>query len=388
MIVARLFTRSLAIGLASGVAFSQSAPPESSFRVFYDEGLIAAWDGGQIGLEGLFQVGATLGERDPVADAFVKRMRPELFGSFDGGYRFRFEPKFTEDEVELEEAWVGRDFADGTLRFGRMKAPFGLEEVRSRRHIHFPRFSILNQFSPTEDHGVFWNARVADFEYAAAVFNGSGGREEDDGKDLALRGMWHVKSLGLDAMQFGLATTYVRQDRDVSDAAIENAFGGDVVSLVAGSRLDGDRVRIGLEWAGFQGPWMAQAEYLWMQEPLALGGLQVDSAFTGGYVELARSLTGEALDFGGVETPNRSWLAAVRLSSLNTPDEFADGAFVTGWAHPGRIDSVSLGLNYIPTRHSILRMAWVTSFYENAVLIDGETTRDEGQLAIEYKLHF
>jgi hypothetical protein len=97
---------------------------------------------------GLFQVLGRLDDdgRDPRADAQLKRMRPELSGRVRGGFRFQLEPNFAEDGVELEEAWIGPElphFLGGgaQLQVGRGKAPFGLEEVRSRRHIDFPTFS-------------------------------------------------------------------------------------------------------------------------------------------------------------------------------------------------------------------------------------------------------
>lgn len=370
-------------------------PEDLAFRVFYEDGLVFDWDGGNLVVEGLFEVGTSLNEgtagdsRDPESDTYVKRMRPEFAGRFDGGWRFRFEPKFDASGVELEEAWVGREILEGdaVLRVGRMKAPFGLEEIRSRRHIHFPRFSILNQFSPAEDHGVFVTGDSGRFEYGYAVYNGTGGAEEDSGKDIAVHGMWHSESGGESAWQVGAAATYGRQDRDVGGDGIRNAGGRDVLEFAAGTRLDGDRTRFGLEGAWFRGPLMVQAELLSVNQEMSNGGGE-DVTISGFYLDVARTLTGENLDFGGVEAPRDSWVAALRLSSLALSDELDGSGLLAAGTFTDRIDSVSLGLNWVPNAHMILRSGWTHSWYGESVLVAGETVGDEGLLTFELQLHF
>ena len=370
-------------------------PRDLGFRAFYEDGLVFDWDGGNLVVEGLFEVGTYLNEgtagksRDPESDTYVKRMRPEFAGRFDGGWRFRFEPKFDESGVELEEAWVGRELLDGDalLRLGRMKAPFGLEEIRSRRHIHFPRFSILNQFSPAEDHGVFVTGESGRFEYGYAVYNGTGGAEEDSGKDVALHGMWHSEAGGASAWQVGAAATFGRQDRAVGGDGISNAGGREVLEFAAGTMLDGDRLRLGLEGAWFHGPLMVQGELLSVTQEMSNAGAE-DVTISGFYVDVARTLTGEDLDFGGVADPKDSWVAAMRVSSLAFSDDLDGSGLLVGGTFADRIDSVSLGLNYVPNAHMILRSAWTHSWYEETVSIGGESVDDEGLLTLELQLHF
>jgi phosphate-selective porin len=94
----------------------------------YDDGFfIQSPDGAfRFTLGGLLQVRGTAFERGlegRTSQFDLERMRFELAGSFYERYLFNVEPKFTESEVELEEAWVGTDLAeDGPrLMFGRMK---------------------------------------------------------------------------------------------------------------------------------------------------------------------------------------------------------------------------------------------------------------------------
>ena len=358
----------------------------------YDGGLLVSWYGGELGLEGLFQVGADAdlgaedGLREPHVEAYLTRFRPELFGSLDGGWCFRFEPKFTEDEVELEESWVGHRSDAGTLRFGRMKAPFGLEEVRSRRHIHFPRFSLLNQFSPAEDHGVFWNGRAGRLEYAAALYNGTGGGDGDDGKDLALRAMWHADEAAERPWQVGLAATFGDQERSIAGDGIENAAGQDVLEFVTDVELDGQRTRVGLEYAQFFDALMVQAELLAVEEDLRLGGATDAVTYRGAYVDLAWALTGERLTFQGVEDPDDSWVLALRLSTLGLDDDLA--GYVTPGTFTDAITGVSLGLNYVPGPHAILRTALTRSVYGDEPTLGGGVVEHEDLLTVALQLHF
>jgi hypothetical protein len=141
----------------------------------YDEGFfIRSGDGSaEFRIEGLFQVLSRIGEprREPSSDFQLKRMRPEFSGRFEDPFIFLPESNFGADETELQEAWIGAELGkmNDQLLIGRVKAPFGLEEVRSRRNIAFPQFSILNQFSPAEQHGVIWNGRRNMYEISGAV---------------------------------------------------------------------------------------------------------------------------------------------------------------------------------------------------------------------------
>jgi phosphate-selective porin len=242
----------------------------------------------ELTLGGLFQVGGNFFQpgRGRTSEFDLRRMRPELGGDIHG-FRFVLEPKFTEDEVELEEAWVGVDLDGGAhrLMLGRMKAPFGLEEVRSRRHIHFPRFSILNRFSPAEDHGAFVNGRFGAWEYGTAVYNGTGGADTQSSSDVAARLMLHPcggadscwRNLGL-----GIAGTWGRQDADVSGDPIGNETGQDLMVFAPGARLHGDRARLGLELQWFHGPVMVQAELLGLRQRMEQGASADQVQFRGG----------------------------------------------------------------------------------------------------------
>jgi phosphate-selective porin len=399
-----LVSRAVSVLFLCGCAASGDAsapPPPEKFR-------IATADGAnELELGALVQVLARVSDdaRDPQSEFDLKRVRPEFSGRVAGGLAFNLEPNFSEDEVELEEAWIGPELFDrhATLHLGRMKAPFSLEEVRSRRYIDFPFFSIVNQLVPAEDHGAFLIGTSADehWEYGLALYNGTGGDDTNGSKDVALRLMAHpfvdAEGAALQNLQVGIAGTAGVQDEDVGDETIDNETQLPVVFFAADARLSGPRERAGLELAWFRGPWFAQAEYLGLEQEMAGAGGHEDVHLHGGYVTLARVLTGEAKTFGSVLPADPfdfasgkgrgAWVLAARYSILNIDDDLEADLVVPG-TFTDQIHTGSVALNWIPNAHAIVRTAVVGSFYEGDVQLDTGSGDREAALLVEFQLHY
>jgi phosphate-selective porin len=380
-------------------------PAPSSPEVGYDGGFfIRSADGrNEFVIEGLMQVDARYNGRyrTPETEFDLARIRPEFAGRLAEHYRFKIEPNFGAHEVELEEAWAGMDLAGGASRLmlGRMKAPFGLEEVRSRRHMPFSRFSIMNQFQPAEQHGVFLNGRKEKLEYGFALYNGGGGDEGDDGKEVAARAMIHPfagdSNSSMENLQIGLAATYGSEDRSVGGKFIKNASNLPLIEYADSSRLDGDQWRAGLEGAWYRGPWMLQAEWMRIHQEMN-GGTGVD--FDGGYVAMQHVLTGESVSFKGVRPANPfdpgevsgsgAWVLALRASTLSNDAALRDSGLVLPSTYTGDVHSLWVGLNWYLGEHAILRNSYVHSFYSDEVGIEGSGVKDEGAVLIQFQLHF
>ncbi|HIK62055.1 MAG TPA: hypothetical protein EYF98_15365 [Planctomycetes bacterium] len=359
-------------------------------------------------LEGLFQVnGAVVDEgRSPRANLGLQRMRPELAGRFADSLHFRVEPNFAAEGVELEEAWIGMEVRAkrALLMAGRMKVPFGLEEVRSRRHINFTRFSILNQFSPAEEHGLFLNGKnnSGRWEYGVSATDGVESGDSDASVNLAGRIMLHPRAQEPTSrwrnLQLGLAVTTGSLNADASDLSVQNAAGRDVIQMAGGVQLDGNRTRLGFEAAWFDGPWFVQAEHMLVEQGMRAGGGVEDVEFSGSYLEVARVLTGESKSFKGV-TPDQSfdpatgsgrgaWILAARISELNSDQLLqSEGLAATG-TYTSAIWNFSLGLNWVMNRHMVLRQALVRSVYSDDVFVDGEARSGESALMFGLQLHF
>jgi phosphate-selective porin OprO/OprP len=357
---------------------------------------------------GLFQFDAVHygARRTPDSEFEVRRMRVELGFSLDEVLHVDLEPNFVPGDVDMEEANVRLELDGGQTRvqLGRAKAPFGLEEVRSRRWIDFAYFSLLNQFTPAEDHGVFVRRRTDDerWQFFVAAYNGTGGAESNSSKDVVGRVSWspfaQCETSCARSLQFGIAATTGSQDGSAKDHPVHNEIGRDVVLFGPAVRFDGSRERVGVDVLWTHGPWFAQAEWMHMREELEDGGTSADVSFDGAYVDLSYVLTGETRGDGKVQpreafdlrtsSGSGAWVLAARFSELHLDDDIE----VLGFAVPGTftdtIRSLSLGLNWFANEHVLVRNSWTHSFYSDPVDVGGHSVSDEDSFVVELQVSF
>ncbi len=378
-----------------------SVAPSLALDAGYDDGFyLRSRDGDQeLVIGGLIQTRAQYSgpDRTPSSQFDLQRARLEFVGRFEEHFRFALEPRFGAHDFELEEGWVGVELGSGDdmLRIGRMKAPFGLEEVRSRRHIPFAQFSILSQFYPAEQHGIFYSGADGDWEWNAAIYNGGGGEETNDGKELALRGMWRPFTKrgdrGLRNLAIGAAVTMAREDREVAGDSIDNALGLPLATYVPGVRLDGNDRRAGLEFAWFDGPNMLQSEIMFTRQTLTLSGGQGRFDKCGTYLSAQHVLSGEDISFKGPAIGGKSrgtWVAAARISYLSLDPLYRESGVIGAKEGGDSITTLWAGMNYYFNEHVLLRNSLVYSHYENDVIVDGERIYGEPALLFELQFHF
>jgi phosphate-selective porin OprO/OprP len=371
---------------------------------------------GELELGGLIRAEARWNgaERKPQSDYGLNRARLDLRGRFEDLFRFRLQPDFgetTEDGVELEEAWVGADLFSGSARFmaGRARVPFGLEEMRRQEFIDLPRLSIAHQLTPGPDAGLFLFGLTerGRFEWNVGVANGTGGADPSGDKDFAARLAVHPfrddtgrsppRGLAgaLEHLHVGAALTAGTEDQDIGGETIDNAVGLPLMVYADGVRLDGTRVRLGLEAAWYHGPWFAQGELMRVSQEMAYEGQSVDTDINAGYLDLSYALTGEEHGYDGV-TPRApvgqggagAWLLALRYSELHTEGELAAEGFLLPDTWVGRVRTVELGLDWVLTRNAMVRAAFVRSMYSNDVLVGGELVDSENAAILQFQVSF
>jgi phosphate-selective porin OprO/OprP len=379
---------------------------------------IAGYDGGfflqspdgafRFTLGGLLQVRGTAfegGLEGRTSQFELERMRFELGGDFYGRYHFNVEPKFTESEVELEEAWIGSDLGRGGARLllGRMKEPFSLEEMLPRKHFDFPTFSILNQFVPAEDHGVtlLGGSLDAPLEYGAALYNGTGGDDLNNDKDIAARLVsrpWaRREGSPFQRLQFGGAVTYGRQDADLTGAELVTEAKAPFLAFEPGSRADGERTRLGLEAAWLAGPAAISAELIRVDEDLSGGSGDVQNDTTGWYVSASWVVTGEEKSFRGVKPAHPltasaagpgAFQLALRYSDLDLDEGLIDGGLVAASSFPDGVRTWDVGLNWYTTAHTKVMLHFLHTQYEQDVTIQGDSRGSENALLLQLQVHF
>ena len=369
-------------------------PEDLRIQAGYDGGFTIEGEDVKLTIEGLLQVNGRFFEPDSphISEFVLRRMRLEFSGEFHERWLFHIEPKFVEDGVELEEAWVGLQADVHSFRFGRMKEPFSWEEMGSQRHMDMINFSILNQFVPAEDHGITVLGNFDFLEYGVGFYNGTGGNDTTSDKDAALRLVAHPWR----GLQFGGAGTYGRQNSDVSGSELKTEARVPWAVYVPGTVSDGQRVRLGAEAAFLEGPFALTAELMRIREELNDETVHLK----GGALQASYTLTGEGKSWKGESiriwkgiSPERpflrdpdigAWQFVARWSRLEFEDEMAP--FLTNV--PERIDSYTIGLNWYANDFVKIKANYIRTEYDEDITLNAVRHDNEDALVIQFQLNF
>lgn len=364
----------------------QQEPPKGGIEAGYDEGFYLKGKDAKFTVEGLMQTNATAFERGAAHDSefILRRMRLDFSGEFFDRWLFHFEPNFKADGVEMEEAWVGLQAGDHRFMFGRMKEPFELEEMSSTRHLDPINFSILNQFAPSEDHGITVFGSFGILEYGAGFYNGTGGDDTNSDKDGALRLVLHPWR----GLQFGGSATLGREKIDIGREEIKNEARVAWAEYVPGTEVDGKRTRWDAEAAFLEGPFALTSDVLYMREELN----DTPVRLAGGYVQASYVLTGEAKTFHGVKPEHPflrdpdigAWQLVGRWSRLRLDDDFIP--FLT--AFPGRIDSLTFGINWYANDFATIKLNYLHTEYRERIVVNGNAHDNEDALLFQFQVQF
>jgi phosphate-selective porin len=391
-----------------GATLALAAPAAMGFPVDDTLFLQSADGRNRIELGGLIQVNATAfgrGSHGRDADVFLRRFRLELSGRVDDQWLFNFEPKFTEHEVDLEEAWIGAELERGLLAMaGRMKEPFSVEEARSQKHLAYVNFSILNQFVPAEGHGLTLAGAARDgaWEWGAALYQG-GEEGLNDGDEAAVRAVTRPFSGSGSiwrGLQLGAAATVGRSDGDLASVELKNEARVPFATLAPASASDGERVRLGVEAAWWGGPVELTAEAARIVQQVE-GSIDSErAALQAWYVGAAWVVTGEERTIkalrparpvqlrGGEGGGGGALELAGRVSCLHFGDGFVESGVLPAGSDPRRVTSLDVGLNWYLTWNARVKLHGLLTRYAEPIAIGGHATRDEKALLMQLQLHF
>lgn len=137
-----------------------------------------------------------LQDQPAAVDTFtMRRVRPIFEGTVFTIFDFRFTPDFGGGTTVIQDAYLDARFQPAAkVRFGKAKAPFGLERLQSAADIEFVERSLATFLVPNRDLGIqlFGDLAGGKVSYAAAIMNGvvDGGSSDTDvgnGKDFVGR---------------------------------------------------------------------------------------------------------------------------------------------------------------------------------------------------------
>lgn len=340
-----------------------------------------------------------------VSETELRRMRLEFSGLVDHVWRFSLEPNFAADGVELEEAWIGADLPfSALLMLGRMKEPFGMEEMTPRKRQDFPEYSMLNRWSPAEDHGVTLFGEAADSQlwYGVAAYNGTGGEEINSDKDLAARIAW--RPWGAPAargdqpfLQFAANATWGIAEQDLAGSSLYQDARLPFAEFENGAMLDGARTRMGADLTWLTGPNALMAEVIHIGQEVAGSGGSGNADTDGWLLSASRVLTGENRAWkgvrphrplGGEESGTGAWQIAARWTELSLDQTWQDLGLLAPSEYPGKVQGLDVGLNWYPSRRAAWKLHVIRTFYADAILLGGELVDSEDTLLLQFQIAF
>lgn len=316
----------------------------------------------------------------PQNDTFLlRRVEPTLEGTWGQLVGFRVQAQLAGDSASLNDAYLDLKFDPrATLRVGKFKHPFGLEQLQSSSSLAAIERGLPTELTPARDYGVQLQGEFAKstLGYAIGVFNGTvDGRDAvssnpDNEFEATARVFWEPFRNDANAwsgLGFGLATSvgdsfgqgnnFLPRYRTPGQAQF---FG-----YRAEAAADGLRRRWSPQAYYYNGPLGLLGEYVTSEQEVRL----VAGANTGRVEHLENTawqvvgswvLTGEDASYRGVARPNRpftvgaaGWGAlelVARLGELDIDDE-AFPLFANPATSASGIDAWSIGLNWYLTQN-------------------------------------
>ena len=352
---------------------------------------------------------------DPLQDAFeVRRARLGVKGQFMKDWKYELVGNYgmsgngmSSGSTEIDVAYV--DYAANpaaSVRFGKFKMPFSLEQLTSSNNIDFMERSLVGQSDkelvPGKETGVMlFGAPVAGATYAVALSTGRGNNDATyDKPDVIARGTINASKLfaGSDSLVTHLGLAYSNGElKGMTPGSERDEARAMPGFFKAASALTGPvtRQRMGLEAAVAYEAMKVQAEYFDYKYE---GGNRTDK-FNGYYVQALYNLTGEkhnysnsAGTFGWIKPSQPfslskgglgAWQVGVRYSKFDASDVTA-AAGTTNLA-----DSMTAGLTWFVNDNARVMLNYsTTDFNGNAVGAAGAQITKDRAVMLRAQLSF
>jgi len=332
--------------VSSNVARAQAAPPsEDAVARIEAEGV-------SLRLRPVLQLDGRFFVAGGTNTFLARRVRPAIEGTFSDRFDVRFTPEFGQSWADgkaaaapsVVDAYANfRIVRAVQLRFGKFKAPVGLERNQADQDLHFVERGLATNLVPDRDVGVQVWGEILDgtIVYAGGVFDGSFDGKQTDGdandeKDLEGRLLvrpFAVTSIAaLEGLTLGIAATTGRHDGAAPGyvSAGQITFFSWDADVVAG----GPERRVVPQASWYVGPIGVWGEYAWVHEamvrnPTGGGSFSTGANLQGFTAAVVAVVTGERATYGTLRPqhvfdPERGGFGAIeldaRVSGLHVDD--------------------------------------------------------------------
>lgn len=231
----------------------------------------------------------------------LRRGRLGVGGDIPGGFGYKLELDFADNDVEVTDAIITYDAGDFHFTVGQHNGFQSLEELTSSRFISFmERAAFTDAFGFERRVGASVGYAAGDIRVNAGAFTDNIGDLTDDGNNS--RGVdgriVFTPELGDTQLHFG-ASAHYRDLQDIPGGRYRQRpfiHTTDTRFIDTGNLPVTDETSFGLEAAVIAGRFHVVAEGHWLNSNLA--GM-ADPTFFGGYVEAGVFLTDDRRGYGG-----------------------------------------------------------------------------------------
>lgn len=337
---------------------------------------------------------------------FLRRAIPWIDGSLPGGISFLIAPDFaqipTTNTVAQGNAAIGLPDAyfrlkildELQLRFGKFRAPIGLERLQPTGQLFFNEFAIATQLTPLRDLGGQLQGEFAQglVGYALGVFNGAVDNaytDVDPSRFKDVEGMVYVRPFGPsapDLFQYavlGIAGTAGRRQGGPQAAGqstnlptYKSPGGAAIFSYKVGANPDttntvtatGQQRRFNVHGYYSVGPFGLLAEYLYSQQRVGLDQTNITAGNQGWTAEASVFLFGGKASYSQAQvlTPfdlNKGDFGAVELVGRASQLRFDNALF------GGKADSTKPVDETVNVKRATELAAGLTYYWSHSVRI-------------------
>ena len=283
-----------------------------------------ASDGVELKFKGLVQADSRFFLDDDAQrqnDGFLlRRAEPTVEGSWGPLLGFRIQAQLAGDSATINDANLDIRFDPrATLRIGKFKAPFGLEQLQSSSGLAAIERGLPSELTPARDYGLQLQGEAGNntLAYAVGVFNGTvDGRDGTAGNpdnELELVGRvfwepWKNDANALSGLGFGIAGSSGDKRGSGNNALPRYRTPGQAQFFGYRSDVlaDGDHLRWSPQAYWYRNAFGLLGEYVSSKQEVALtDGARAELDHRAWQLSASLVLTGEDASYRGVARPNQ-----------------------------------------------------------------------------------
>ncbi|QLC23137.1 hypothetical protein HFP51_13650 [Parasphingopyxis sp. CP4] len=304
----------------------------------------------------------------------IRRVRLGARGAIPGGFEYKIEVDFADNDVDVTDAILGYDAGDFEFTVGQHNTFQSLEELTSSRFISFmERAGFTDAFGFERRVGISVNYANGDFRWDGGVFTANINDLTDDSVNAYSFDTRATYSPDLNGTQLHLGGSFHHRDLQDNPGARYRQrpayHGTDTRFINTGALNVAEETSYGIETAVIHGPFHAVAEAHWMNADIP--GM-ANPTFFGGYVEAGYFLTGgDSRGYSSgkfqrtrpARTIDEGGIGAVQINARYDRLDLSDAGIIGG-----EQDLFGLSLIWTPIDHARFMINYSHIAYDDAAI--------------------